>query len=149
MITNLAHHQFQTAKDLHRIWQRSYPLEAKLIGVVDFPPLNRTLLEFQNAKTRFVGLRQEGHLVAALEYEFGKSLLSINSLVVDPDFLRKGYGKKMMEYILGVIDWQIATIETGEANVPAIRLYDKLGFEIYETYSAQMNISKVKMHKIK
>ncbi len=33
---------------------------------------------------------------------------------VDPDFIRMGYGNKMMEYISGAFDWQIVKIETAE-----------------------------------
>jgi len=144
----LAHQKSTVAQELHKIWQRSYPIEARLIGVKDFPPLNRNLEEFRRANTQFIGIRSDSNLIAALEFEFLDGNLCINSLVVDPDHLRRGYGKKLMEHVLGSNQWQKAKIETGAANAPAIRLYQKLGFEITETYIADMNISKVKMELV-
>jgi len=147
VINILNHNDANTAELIFELWQKSYPFEAKLIGVVEFPPLNRKVQEFQDSNTTFIGIAVKNTLVTILEYDLKYKELDIHSLVVHPDFMRKGYGMKMMEYVLSLGDWEVAKIETGAANTPAINLYEKMGFIIQETYSAAMGISKVKMEK--
>ncbi len=148
-IQPLDHKRKEVAKELYNIWQRSYPIEGKLIGMKVFPPLQRTLDEFENANTDFIGIIIKKQLIAAIEYKMINEILDIHSFVVDPDHLRKGYGKKLMEHILEYTTWNNAIIETAEKNIPAIGLYQKMGFKITEVYIAAMNISKVKMELVK
>jgi len=46
-----------------------------------------------------------------------------------------------------LIDSAMCTVETGLKNVPAIRLYKKLGFEEVEQWDLPIGIRKVKFRK--
>ena len=148
-ILYLLNKEEKVSRSLYDLWQRSYRVEANIVGVTNFPPLNRTELTFQNTITKFIGILDENRLVTALEFLIKGNVLDIYSLVVDPDFFRKGYGQKIMSFVLNKMDWEKAIVETAEKNLPAISLYKKLGFEIVETYSGEMGISKVKLEKQK
>lgn len=56
----------------------------------------------------------------------------INDVVVEKDFRRKGYGKKLLEYMMrdghreGILDF---TLEVRANNIPAIALYEGFGFK--------------------
>jgi ribosomal-protein-alanine N-acetyltransferase len=52
----------------------------------------------------------------------------IRSLAVHPESQRKGYGKAMLPAIIAHADCEVDLL-VDEANVPAMALYRKLGFE--------------------
>lgn len=57
----------------------------------------------------------------------------IGNVAVDEDFRSNGYGRYMMNHYLFSIyekGMRAATLEVRDDNVPAIRLYESLGFEV-------------------
>jgi ribosomal-protein-alanine N-acetyltransferase len=59
--------------------------------------------------------------------------LHINTLAVDPECRRLGLGTLLMKHLLALAADEGATralLEVRRSNVPAIRLYETLGFEI-------------------
>lgn len=78
--------------------------------------------QFYRENTEIIGfaafwkIGQEGH---------------INDVVVEKEFRKKGYGRKLMEYMMrdgyreGVCDF---TLEVRRSNIPAINLYQSFGF---------------------
>lgn len=58
--------------------------------------------------------------------------LTIHTLCVPPSKAGKGYGKKMVKFILdyaGTAGCKTVRLDTYEGNIPAQRFYEKLGFE--------------------
>ena len=58
-------------------------------------------------------------------------------LAVDPEFQRKGIGTKIMDYSFDIIkktSIKIIRLEVKTTNIPAIKFYKKLGFEIKATF---------------
>jgi ribosomal-protein-alanine N-acetyltransferase len=61
--------------------------------------------------------------------------LHINTLAVDPACRRQGLGTLLMKHLLALAADEGATralLEVRRSNVPAIRLYETLGFEVTE-----------------
>lgn len=131
------------AKTIYLLFQKSYPIEAKLIGVESFPPLERSLKEIQNSKTIFLGYYYNGDLAGIAEIELMDRLLDINSFVVSPSFFRQGIGSKLLKHLLTTLSFESAVVETASANQPAILLYKKFGFIEVKNWMTDIGIEKV------
>jgi ribosomal protein S18 acetylase RimI-like enzyme len=129
MIQLIEHQLPEEAARIYQIFQRSYPFEGRLLGVLDkdFPPLQRTAGMIAKSETIFYGYFQEGLLAGVMELTLS-GVVRINSFVVDPNYFKKGIGSKMMQLVLKEFEASQYIVETGKQNVPAISLYEKFGF---------------------
>jgi len=145
MITKLENSNEGIANQIFTVFQRSYKIEAQLIGTLDFPPLLRSVKNIENSKTQFYGFIENECIAAVIEIAIKKQHVEINSLTVDPDYFRKGIAGKLIRYALEVIDFSQATVETAVVNVPAIELYKKYGFVEFKRWTPSHGIEKVAM----
>ncbi len=145
MIGVLDHRDSAVASKIRAVFQLAYTKEAELIGADDFPPLRRNVSDIVSAASTFHGVWQDEGLAAILEYRAAEESLEIDSLVVHPNFFRRGLAKLMMIDLLQRRDWQIATVETAGANMPAILLYEKLGFSESKRWMLEVGIEKVRL----
>ncbi len=135
------------ASQIHDLFQRSYVVEAGLVGVDDFPPLRRKASHIQSSGNQFVGERIAGDLAAVLEYNESGGDLSIDSLVVHPDFFRRGLARQLMQTILASSSCRIAYVDTAAANSPALALYRKLGFADVRRWNTADGIDKIRLRR--
>ena len=145
MITKLDNSNEEVANQIFTIFQNSYKIEAQLIGVVDFPPLLRSVKDIENSKTLFYGFSENTCLAAIIEIVIEDRCLDINSLTVDPDYFRKGIADKLIGYILAKFDVSKAIVETAVVNIPAITLYKKHGFVEFKRWIPSHGIEKLAM----
>lgn len=124
----LDHRERGVAREIHRLLQRAYSEEALLIGADVFPPLDRTVDDILESDTRFVGCRRAGHLVAVCEVCTGDKKLNIDSIAVDPEHFRRGYGKRILEYVLASHPDDDVSVTTADRNYPAVALFKACGF---------------------
>ena len=113
----------------------------------DFPPLKRTLNQFIKAKTDFYGYFLEETLSGAVEIKADTDSIHIQSLVVDPDYFRRGIASLLMQFILTKYKDNHLTVETGLANKPAITLYEKNGFKQTKQFNTSHGIRKIRLEK--
>ena len=147
MISLINHKQLEEAQNIRRVFQASYRVEAQLLGAVNFPPLSRLLDEFYNCSNDFIGYYEDHKLVAVVEMKNEVSNMHIQSLVVDPDYFRRGIASKLIDFVLNHYEVKIFTVETGKDNGPARKLYEGFGFELQKTYTAAENIVKVRYQR--
>ena len=145
MVSKLDPNDERVAQQLWQVWQASYAVEAKLLGATDFPPLKRTVNEFQEGTTDFYGIWENGRLAAAMEINAKPQVPHLNSLVVHPDFFRRGFGRQLVSFALALFLGSDMTVETGVDNGPAIALYLKLGFVETGQYLPDHGIRKIKL----
>jgi ribosomal protein S18 acetylase RimI-like enzyme len=145
MITVLDNTDPEVAKQIYNIFQNSYKIEAQLIGVLNFPPLSRSIKDIENSRTKFYGYSEGQCLTAVLEIALEDKCLGIDSLTVDPDHFRKGIANKLINYVLSVNDFLEATVETAVVNIPAIKLYKKHGFVEFKRWTPSHGIEKLAM----
>ncbi|WP_420581280.1 GNAT family N-acetyltransferase [Reichenbachiella sp.] len=138
-----------TSKMLWELFQKSYKVEAELVAVKDFPPLRRTVKDFQKSKTEFFGILVNGKLAAAIEIVYQKLELEIWSLVVDPAYFRQGLAKELLIFTEEKFKPERSTVETAAINYPAIKLYQQHGFVLVEQWMTSFDIEKVKLVKRK
>ncbi|MCJ8339006.1 MAG: GNAT family N-acetyltransferase [Pseudomonadales bacterium] len=145
MITKLINSNDEIAKRIYTIFQNSYKVEAQLIGVVDFPPLLRSVKDIVYAKTEFYGFSDNNCLAAIIELASEDKHIEINSLTVDPKHFRKGIANKLIGYVLASFDCTEVIVETAVVNKPAINLYKKHGFVEFKRWTPAHGIEKLAM----
>lgn len=126
MIKMLDHCSEDVAMQIHDIFQESYQVEAELVGAKEFPPLQRGVPHIRAAKSNFLGLWIASELAAVIEYTYGGAQLSIDSLVVRPQYFRRGLASQLLQSLLSRHYWHTADVETAADNIPAIALYERI-----------------------
>ena len=147
MIKKLNNSNAQTAKQICTTFQRSYKVEAQLIGVVDFPPLLRSAKDIEHSDTSFYGFIVNTCLAAVIEVTIKDMRLEIDSLTVDPDYFKQGIASKLISYVLEIGNFPEAMVETAVANTPAINLYSKHGFIEFKRWTPSHGIQKLAMKR--
>ena len=147
MIKKLDHKTIGVSEKIRSIFQASYAVEAKLLQAKEFPPLNRSVDAFLNSETEFYGYFVKQEMVAVVELKSNKGSIHIQSLVVDPIFIRQGIAQSLVSYLFDSFDSVNYTVETGAENQPAITLYKKNGFVEIGQYNAEFDIRKVRFER--
>lgn len=147
-VSKLNHRDPQQAAQIWQLWQSAYKIEAQVLGLQNFPPLDRTVRHIQDASTTFYGGWQDAELVAATEIEdLDEKHFHINSFGVSPDHFRKGYGSKLLDDVLALLCWRKITVTTAVANLPALQLYKKHGFHPQDQWTTPDNFQMVTLYK--
>ncbi|SDT49524.1 Acetyltransferase (GNAT) domain-containing protein [Paenibacillaceae bacterium GAS479] len=117
------------SNELRSLQTAAYLVEARLIGFDGIPQINETHEALLTSNATFYGCRLDGRLAGAIALEQESTgELTIDRLVVHPDFFRKGIGQFLLRQTLALhpnVDWLVST---GALNTPAIKLYLSMGF---------------------
>lgn len=87
---------------------------------------------FEQKSFAAFGLRLQGQLVAYISVYHAAGELEILNIAVDPVYRRQGHGKKLLRMMLQVarkMGIERAVLEVRTSNIPALALYQGLGFE--------------------
>ena len=141
----LEHNSTSVATEIYDVFQLSYKVEAGLVGIEDFPPLRRSASLIQSSNSQFFGQRIGGDLAAVVESTDDGENLSIDSLVVHPQYFRRGLASQLLQSLLEKSSWQHAFVETAAANDPALELYRKFGFSETKRWKTADGIEKVRL----
>lgn len=115
-----------TAARLVRIQHAAYAVEADLIGFHGIPPLHDTAEGVMRHDLRWLGVYHATVLTAAIGYTVAAHRVDIDRLMVDPVHGRRGMGAAL---VTSASAGRHTTVSTGSRNLPAIALYESLGFE--------------------
>jgi ribosomal protein S18 acetylase RimI-like enzyme len=119
-----------TLAALVRVQRASYRVEADLIGFDGLPPLRETPEELAAVEESFLGAFEGERLLGAVAFQRHSTWVDIFRLVVDPGAFRRGIATRLLDALdalHGDATW--TTVATGEANAPAVALYERRGFE--------------------
>ncbi|KGX84750.1 GNAT family N-acetyltransferase [Pontibacillus marinus] len=148
MIKELNHNDPAVAQLIVGLQKRSYQLEADILGVTSLPPFDEGEVEVQSSEENFIGYVSEEKVYGFASYEKLFEGYLITRLGVDPDHLRKGIGTSMLNYFEERAMYPLE-IMTGKDNIPAVRLYEKHGFEAVAYAETEEGIWLVKLRKEK
>jgi ribosomal protein S18 acetylase RimI-like enzyme len=115
------------AEMVHALQIAAYRVEAGLLRVDSFPPLERTAQDLLRSGEHFVGARLQGRLVGVVAWISGAGI-EISSLVVDPAFHRQEVARALLGEVIHVAGQWPVRVSTAKLNGPALRLYRKAGF---------------------
>ncbi len=127
--------------------QAAYQVEADLIKACDIPTLNETIESIRKCNETFIGIYKENKLAGFLSYIQNIDKITICRLAVYPSFFRQGIASRLLNQILnksGISYWKVTT---GQGNIPAIRCYEKHGFQRDEELITKEGIKIVRMLK--
>ena len=129
-IQPLPHRDPHIAGAIHAIHMVAYAQEARTLGATLFPPLERSVQDIASSPERFLGAWSAGRLVGALglEHGFADDAIEIASLVVLPEWQRRGIGRRLVAAALAGYENVPAKVSTGAKNGPALALYVRFGF---------------------
>ncbi|REE78957.1 acetyltransferase (GNAT) family protein [Paenibacillus taihuensis] len=130
MIADIDLNDYAQVRELLNVQLLSYSVEARLIGFHDIPGLRDTALSLQACGEQFFGCWQGEALAGAISFKEENGCIDIHRLVVHPDFFRRGIGERLVKHVLDTCKQRADRfiVATGAANLPAKRLYTKLGF---------------------
>jgi ribosomal protein S18 acetylase RimI-like enzyme len=118
-----------TLEALVRVQRASYGVEAELIGFDDLPPLRETPEQLAAVEESFLGAFEGERLLGAVAFRRHATWVDIYRLVVDPSAFRRGVATRLLDTLDAQHpDAAWTTVATGEANAPAIALYERRGF---------------------
>lgn len=127
----------------------AYQSEAALFGGKDIPPLKQTLggvIEEYNSGV-ILKMTADNRIIGPVRARKQDGTVYIGKLIVHPDHQRKGYGSSLlreMEMCLPAERYELFTSTRSKDN---IRLYQKLGYTIFDTRDADGGIQFVFMEK--
>ena len=147
VIKRIENNVMENSQEIRRVFQISYKIEAELLGAKKFPPLQRPIAQFKESLNDFFGYYIEDNLLAVIEMKKEETSMHIQSLVVDPDYFRKGIANGLIEFVFNYYNINRFTVETGKDNAPARQLYENFGFRLVKTYMAAEQIRKVRYQK--
>ena len=129
---------------------QAYGAEAALIGQPDLPMMTETMVELRALDVTWDGVLDDSdQLVAACAWasrdDRDRSVLSIERLIVDPAWVRRGLGRLLLR---ALPRGRRAVVSTGAANAPAIALYEAEGFRIAGSYEAVPGLVMVSMERV-
>lgn len=128
MIIALNHRLEKTAKEVQKIQQQAYRIEAEMMGFDGIPQLKESILEIQNAEEIFLGHTGEP-LKGFLSYKEDGMAIDIHRLAVSPAYFQQGIASSLLKELLDRFNDRSFLVSTGSANEPAKNLYRKHGFQ--------------------
>ena len=128
--------------------RRSYLVEAQLIGYFMIPGLIEGDSELSQSDEVFYGYWQTEVLVGMISFKLDSGLLDIYRLVVCPDSFKKGIAAALISFVENLdLGFDQVVVGTAKANIPACRLYSKLGFECLSEMELEPGLTFVKFSK--
>jgi ribosomal protein S18 acetylase RimI-like enzyme len=145
-VERLQHCRKDTAESIAQLLQRSYQVEAALIGTKNFPPLSRSPDDIQQSKSTFMGLLVAGKIAAVIELEATSGNdIEICSMVTAPEKFKQGLATRLLEEVFTQYPNCNFLVTTGQKNFPAINLYRKLGFVEIDIWQTQCGIAMLSL----
>ncbi|MGK2860128.1 MAG: GNAT family N-acetyltransferase [Thermoanaerobaculia bacterium] len=135
-------------RELLAVQVAAYAIEAELLAYPQLPPLFESVDDLRVSGERFIVAKIDGEIVGATSIASSDTALDICRMVVKPSHMRRGVASRLIEAVeLLREDRDSITVSTGEDNVPAIRLYERHGFEIVKRRTLEDGLRLVGLEK--
>ncbi|ACH38748.1 acetyltransferase, GNAT family [Citrifermentans bemidjiense Bem] len=140
----------EDAAEILALQKAAYLSEGELYGDLSIPPLTQTLEELVQSFGRNTILKavQEGRIVGSVNGRISNGRCLVGRLMVRPDLQGRGLGTLLLaaieEKFADAVCYQLFT---GEKSVANIRLYERLGYRVYERKEVPGSVAVVFMEK--
>ncbi len=147
MVTWLDHKELKIAKEILAVQTAAYKVESKIIDYENIPPLKEDYLHIQSSEETFLGIYSTNRLAAVISYLKTADSIEICRLVVHPSLFGQGLATKLLLHLF-LKNANYITVCTAAKNTPALRLYNKLGFTIKQSFEVDKGLQLVKLERI-
>ena len=162
-----------TTEDLDELANLYDDLNDYFQSVINYPgwikgiyPIKETAESGINDRSLFI-MKENSKIVGSIilnnipEYAYDKvkwqlhsdynKILVIRTFVIHPKFLKNGFGKKFLEFVEELALYkkiQSIRLDVSENNLPAISLYEKLGYKFIGTVDLGLPYEHLKWFKL-
>ncbi len=118
-----------------------------------FPPLGEELddvyASFDRGEVALKAVGDDGRIIGAIRADVSGDSAEITRLMVDDGYTGRGVGAALLAALETALPADVRTIElfTGERNVGAIRLYERVGYTVTRTEEFEPGVVFVFMDK--
>lgn len=136
-------------EEILKLQKLAYKSEAAIYNDYGIAPLTQTLEELQNEAKKCIVLKvvEDRKIVGSVRAYEKDETCYIGKLIVDPDYLNRGIGKKLMGAIEKCFKGVRYELFTGHLSEKNLALYQKLGYKVYETRKVSEVLRLVYMQK--
>ena len=142
---------FDDLQEILQLQYLSYQSEADLFGSKDIPPLKQTLDEVIDEYNNGVILKMvndENTIIGSVRAKEVKGTVYIGKLMVHPDYRRNGYGTRIIKEIEEFFPNKRYELFTSTRSKDNIRLYQSLGYKIFDSKAINDELKFVYMEKV-
>lgn len=136
-------------QEILRLQYLAYQSEAELFGNKDIPPLKQTLSEIIDEFNNGIILKMviDNRIIGSVRAKEENGTVYIGKLMVHPDYRCKGYGSGLLSEIERCFPKKRYELFTSTRSVDNIRLYQKMGYTIFNRKAVNDELVFVYMKK--
>ena len=142
--------EYKNLQEILNLQYLAYQSEAELFGSKDIPPLKQTLDEVIEEFNNGIILKltdENGTIIGSVRATEKNGTVYIGKLMVHPDHRCKGYGTKLLSEIESCYPDKRFELFTSTRSVDNIRLYEKVGYKIFDRKPVDDELVFVYMEK--
>ena len=151
-MNQILHADIFDAAEILTLQRLSYQSEAVIYNDWSIPPLTQTLSEIKKEfnELTFLKVCDSDKLIGSVRASIHDSTCYIGRLIVHPEYQHKGVGTHLML----AIETEFPSMRrfelfTGSRSTGNIRLYERLGYQIFRTDRLSPKIELVFMEKLR
>ena len=142
---------FDDLQEILHLQYLSYQSEAALFGSKDIPPLKQTLDEVIDEYNNGVIIKMvndENTIIGSVRAKETNGTAYIGKLMVHPDYRHNGYGTRLIKEVEEYFPNKRYELFTSTRSKDNIRLYQSLGYKIFDTKAINDEMQFVYMEKV-
>lgn len=139
-------------EEILKLQYLAYQSEARLFGDMDIPPLKQTLEEVYEEFEKGTVLKavdEEGGIIGSVRAYQEEGTVYIGKLMVHPNMQKRGIGTKLLLEMEKEYPNQRYELFTSTKSISNIRLYEKLGYEIFKEEAVTQELQFVYLQKVR
>ena len=143
--------EYGDLKQILELQYLAYQSEAALFGSKDIPPLKETLDELQEQYKNGIVLKlitDDGTIIGSVRAYEKDGTAYIGKLMVHPDHRCHGFGSSLLTEIEKYFPGKRYELFTSTRSVDNIRLYEKMGYVIFDRKQIDEELVFVYMEKL-
>ena len=142
--------EYNDLQEILALQYLAYQSEAELFGSKDIPPLKQTLDEVIEEFNTGIILKltdENGTIIGSVRATEKNGTVYIGKLMVHPYHRCKGYGSKLLSEIESCYPDKRFELFTSTRSIDNIRLYEKVGYKIFDRKPVDDELVFVYMEK--